>query len=206
MLQSLQEYPVREVLVPHTHAMNGEGLHIPIYYQLPPGASAQTQFPVVIIFTGLDGYRTELAVWAEGWRRLGVGLIVVEIPGTGDSPALANDPTSPDRLWTSLLDWVETQDGINKEKLCVWGFSTGGYYAIRAAHTHHDRLAGVVSHGGGCHHMFDPEWLSEVNHLEYPFEYDLSVCVLLFRAAANPSSIDKPCRHLIPQVRVWQRR
>jgi hypothetical protein len=25
--------------------------------------------------------------------------------------------------------------------------------------------------GGGCHHMFDAQWLDEVNHLEYPFEY-----------------------------------
>jgi len=120
--------------------------------------------------TGLDGHRTELVVWAEGWRQVGVATVVVEIPGTGDCPAKADDPTSPDRLWSSVLDWVDEQEDIDNKKVCVWAFSTGGYYAIRAAHTHPDRFAGLAALGGGCHHMFDKEWLDEVNHLEYPFE------------------------------------
>lgn len=126
--------------------------------------------------TGLDGYRTELAVWMEGWRQKGVATVVVEIPGTGDSPAAPSDPKSPDRQWSSLLDWVDQQDSIDKSKVCVWAFSTGGYYAIRLAHTHPDRLAGVVALGGGAHHMFDPEWLDEVNHLEYPFDLADTLC------------------------------
>lgn len=101
-------------------------------------------------------------------------MVVVEIPGTGDSPAAPKDPKSPDREYSSLLDWIDTQERIDSKKVCVWGFSTGGYYAIRLAHTHPDRLLGSISLGGGVHHMFDPEWLNEVNHLEYPFEYDFS--------------------------------
>jgi alpha-beta hydrolase superfamily lysophospholipase len=157
-------------MVPHKYAIAGEGKNIPIYFLLPQEASKDKPCPCIIIMTGLDGYRTELAVWAEGWRRNGVGVVVVEIPGTGDSPALASDPKSPDREWSSLLDWVNEQDAIDSTKLCVWAFSTGGYYAIRLAHTHHDRVAGVVALGGGCHHMFNKKWLDEVNHLEYPFE------------------------------------
>ncbi|OCK75042.1 alpha/beta-hydrolase [Lepidopterella palustris CBS 459.81] len=167
---SMREHPVHEVMVPHKHGIEGEGSHIPIYHLLPEDASKSKPTPVVIIFTGLDGYRTELAVWMEGWRQKGVGTIVLEIPGTGDSPALPNDPTSPDRQHSSLLDWIDTQERIDNQKLCVWAFSTGGYYAIRLAHTHPDRLAGVVALGGGTHYMFDPVWLSEVNHLEYPFD------------------------------------
>lgn len=166
----LREHPVQEILVPHIHAIEGEGAHIPIYHLLPETASAAAPAPVVIIMTGLDGYRTELAVWMEGWRQKGVGTIILEIPGTGDSPALPNDPKSPDRQYSSLLDWIDTQERIDSKKLVVWAFSTGGYYAIRLAHTHPDRLAGVVALGGGCHYMFEPEWLEEVNHLEYPFE------------------------------------
>ncbi|KAK4990613.1 hypothetical protein LTR66_006756 [Elasticomyces elasticus] len=168
--RSLREHPVHEVFIPHKHAIAGEGQHIPVYYQLPSGASRSSPAPLVIIFTGLDGYRTELAVWMEGWRQRGVGTVVVEIPGTGDSPALKDDPTSPDRQWSSLLDWVDEQEDVDHRKVCVWAFSTGGYYGIRLAHTHSDRLAGVVALGGGTHHMFDPEWLDNVNHLEYPFD------------------------------------
>lgn len=166
----MRDHPVHDVKIPFTHAQEGEGKEIPVAFQLPEGASKGKPAPVVIIFTGLDGYRTELAVWIEGWRRNGVGVVVAEIPGTGDCPAAPKDPKSPDRLWTSLLDWCDQNEKIDSERLCVWAFSTGGYYAIRVAHTHPDRLAGVVSLGGGCHHMFDREWLEEVNHLEYPFE------------------------------------
>jgi pimeloyl-ACP methyl ester carboxylesterase len=161
---------MHEVEIPHVHAIEGEGSTIPVFFQLPSGASKESPAPCVIIFTGLDGYRTELALWKNTFLPKGCGLIVVEIPGTGDSPALKQDPKSPDREWSSLLDWIDTETSIDHKKLIVWGFSTGGYYAIRIAHTHADRLLGSVSQGGGCHHMFDPAWLDEVNHLEYPFE------------------------------------
>lgn len=156
--------------MPHKHRTSGEGETIPVYYLLPEGASKEAPVPLVIIFTGLDGYRTELAVWMEGWRQNGVATVVLEIPGTGDCPAAPSDPTSPDRLYSSLFDWVGQQEGVDQKKVAIWAFSTGGFYAIRVAHTHADKLAGVVALGGGCHHMFDPEWLDHVNHLEYPFD------------------------------------
>jgi len=164
------EYPIKEVLVSHTHKAEGEGDAIPVNYLLPPGASAQTRVPLMLIITGLDGHRTELAVWQRGWLDKGVATVVVEIPGTGDSPALPSDPTSPDRQWSSVLDWIDRQPEIDSKKIVAWGFSTGGYYALRIAHTHADRLLGVVSHGGGCHHMFDRVWLERMNSLEFPFD------------------------------------
>ena len=123
-----------------------------------------------MIITGLDGYRTELAVWQQGFRAKGVGTVIAEIPGTGDSPALRTDPTSPDRQWSSVLDWINAQKEVDSKKIVVWGFSTGGYYALRLAHTHHDRILASISLGGGAHHMFDREWLEHVNKLEYPFD------------------------------------
>ncbi|ORX94749.1 Alpha/Beta hydrolase protein [Clohesyomyces aquaticus] len=166
----LRPHPVFEIQVSHTHRLNTEGSTIPIYHLLPSTASKESPVPLVIIFTGLDGYRTELAVWMEGWRQVGVATVVLEIPGTGDCPAKPDDITSPDRLYSSLFDWIGQQSGIDQKKVAVWAFSTGGYYAIRVAHTHAAKLAGVVALGGGCHHMFDPAWLSKVNHLEYPFD------------------------------------
>lgn len=137
---------------------------------MPPSAARDKAVPLLIILTGLDGYRTELAVWIEGWSKRNVATIVLEIPGTGDSPADPNDPTSPDRQWSSLFDWIDEQPEVDHSRKAVWSFSTGGYYGIRMAHTHASKLAGVVALGGGCHYMFSPEWLSKVNHLEYPFD------------------------------------
>ncbi|KAK3680581.1 hypothetical protein LTR37_021158 [Vermiconidia calcicola] len=167
---AMRERPTKEMTIPHKHGLDIDGKDVQFYYHLPPGASQEKPVPLVIILTGLDGYRTELAVWIEGWSQKNVGVIVLEIPGTGDSPAAPNDPTSPEREWSSLFDWIDEQAEVDHTRKALWGFSTGGYYAIRVAHTHHDRLAGVVALGGGTHHMFTPEWLSQVNHLEYPFD------------------------------------
>lgn len=65
---------------------------------------------------------------------------------------------------------MDGREELDRERRVAWGLSTGGFYAMRIAHSHKERLTGVVSQGGGCHRMFEPEWLEKVDHLEYPFE------------------------------------
>ena len=160
-----------EYKIPHSHALPGTtevDSYIPVYVRRP---HAETAVPTVIQIFGLDGYRTEFTSNSGLLTDHGWAAVAVEIPGTGDCPALRQDPKSPDRLWSSLLDWLGAQEWVDSKHIVVWGLSTGGHYAIRIAHTHKERLAGVVAQGAGCHHMFDPEWLDNVGHLEYPFEY-----------------------------------
>ncbi|MCJ1436593.1 hypothetical protein MMC27_005973 [Xylographa pallens] len=167
--------PMIEYKVPHTHALPGTteaDSHIPVYIRRP---YSEKPVPTVIQIFGLDGYRTEFTPASSQFVDRGWAAVAVEIPGTGDCPALRQDPESPDRLWSSLLDWLDAQEWVDSKNIVAWGLSTGGYYAIRIAHTHKDRLAGVVAQGGGCHHMFDPEWLDNVGHLEYPFDLDHSL-------------------------------
>lgn len=159
-----------QVDIPHTYAERGDNDVLPGFYHLPSQASSTNKVPLVVIFTGLDGYRTELAVWKEGWRQVGCATLIVEIPGTGDNPGAPSDPSSPDRVWTSMFDWIAKQEAIDHKRVVNWGFSTGGYYSIRLAHTHADKVLGVAALGGGCHYMFHPEWLEHADHLEYPFE------------------------------------
>ncbi|KAI1076743.1 yellowish-green 1-like protein [Whalleya microplaca] len=172
----LQRHPMVQVEIPHSHAANGDGKSLLGFYHLHSNASSSHKVPLIIIFTGLDGYRTELAVWKEGWAQLGCATLIFEIPGTGDNPGAPSDPESPDRVWSSMFDWVTKQDGIDQSRIVNWSFSTGGYYGIRAAHTHADKLKGVVAQGGGCHHMFDPDWLDAVGDLEYPFDLAHTLC------------------------------
>lgn len=206
----LLENPISEVFVPHIHKIDGEGDSVPGSYCLPPNASASKPVPLVLIITGLDGYRTELAVWSKGWAQKGVATLIHEIPGTGDSPALRQDPTSPDRQWKSVLDWVGQQKELDAQKVIVWGFSTGGYYALRVAHTEKDRLLASISLGGGAHHMFDREWLENVNKLEYPFDlagtltYKFGYKTLedfiqdgAKYSLLNDGTLDKPCTKML---------
>lgn len=96
--------------------------------------------------------------------------VVVEIPGTADCPADSADPESPDRLWTSLLAWMGEDGRFDMRRVLVWGLSSGGYYAIRIAHTHKDQLVGSIAQGAGCHYFYDREWLERADGHEYPFQ------------------------------------
>ena len=73
---------------------------------------------------------------------------------------------------SSVLDWVDANNstyGFDLTRIVARGISTGGYYAMRIAHTHADRLFAVVAQGGGCHYMFDADWIRAQDQMEYPF-------------------------------------
>lgn len=67
-----------------------------------------------------------------------------------------------------MFAWVEGHEILDEKEVIVWGFSTGGYHAIRLAHTHASQVKGVVSLGGRCHWMFDRRWLEGWEGREYP--------------------------------------
>lgn len=171
--------PVEEVMVPYTHALPpGEtpSSTIPVYVRSPSPSSSnnQQQQPkkhgTVILLTGLDGYRPDNTARCDEFLRRGWACVVVEIPGTADCPADPADAAAPERLWDSLLEWMGRDGRFDMGRVMVWGLSSGGYYAIRIAHTHADKLVGVVAQGAGCHHFFDREWLERADGHEYPFQ------------------------------------
>lgn len=167
---SCWEIPLDEVDVPHVHAKGEDRGVIPVYVRHPYGKEeGAKKAPAVILMTGLDGYRPDNTVRCEEFLKRGWAAVVVEIPGTADCPADSADPESPDRLWSSLLDWMEETGRFEMGRVMVWGLSSGGYYAIRVAHTHKERLIGSVAQGAGCHYFFDREWLERADGHEYPF-------------------------------------
>lgn len=120
----------------------------------------------MLLKTCLDGNRT------EAHCKNGFATISLEIPGTGDCPGSRTDPSSADRVWSSLFEWIEasaSKYGINPKKAFARGVSTGGYYAFRIAHTHASKLLGVVAQGGWSHYAMTPEWIQAMNHMEYPY-------------------------------------
>ena len=171
----LLEPPSIPVEIPFAHADTSAGdseAPIQAYLRLPPGERPLKGWPIVLFICGLDAYRTDHTPRTQQHVDHGCAILSFEIPGTGDCPAATCDPTSPDRLMSSVLDWVvasASQRGFNTERIIALGISTGGYYAFRVAHTHASRLFAAVAQGGGGHHMFDPEWIGAQNQMEYPF-------------------------------------
>ena len=103
----LLDPPISLAKIPHVHALPGseeQGSEISIFVRKPKITSGP--MPVVMTIFGLDGYRTEgtpnsMYPLSRGWA-----YVSVEIPGTGDNPALRKDPKSPERNRSSHLDWL----------------------------------------------------------------------------------------------------
>ncbi|KAK4125143.1 alpha/beta-hydrolase [Parathielavia appendiculata] len=175
---ALWESPVQEVMVKHRYASGGDRGEIPVYVRVPKDLKRSEEgdggeggaCPVVVLMTGLDGYRPDNTIRCEEFLKRGWGSVVVEIPGTADCPADSADPNSPDRLWTSLLEWMGEDGRFDMKRVMVWGLSSGGYYAVRIAHTHKDQLVGCVAQGAGCHYFYDRQWLERADGHEYPFQ------------------------------------
>ena len=171
----LLDPPSVPVAIPFTHADPSAGdrqTAIQAYLRVPKNEKPEGGWPVVLFICGLDAYRTDHTPRTQQHVDAGCATLSFEIPGTGDCPAAPEDPASPDRLMSSVLDWVAasaSQYGFDPEKIIARGISTGGYYAFRVAHTHADRLFAAIAQGGGCHHMFDAAWIGAQDQMEYPF-------------------------------------
>lgn len=167
---ALWDVPLKDVIIPHTHAANGDGMEILLYVRIPKDANNENPCGVMLLITGLDGHRPDNFKRTEECLKRGWATVIRDIPGVADCPANRRDPNSGDRLFETILEWIEANPVLNHKRVLGWGLSAGGYYAIRLAHTHASKLIGVVGHDAGTHHYISKEWLKEVDHHEYPFD------------------------------------
>ncbi|KAI1422707.1 Alpha/Beta hydrolase protein [Xylaria sp. FL1777] len=164
------DVPIKEVEILHGCAAGRDRAIIPAYVRVPPTKATGGPHPVVLLFTGLDGYRPDNTGRCDEFLARGWAIIIIEIPGTADCPADPADADSPDRLWDSVFEWMQVDGRFDMRRVMCWGLSSGGYYAVRIAHTHRQRLVGVVAQGAGSHYFFDPKWLARADGHEYPFK------------------------------------
>lgn len=162
--------PINEVVIPHKYRADNDGASIPLLVRIPQQAGHTNPVPVVLLMTGLDGYRCDNSQRTHELVGRGWATVICEIPGTADCPADPTDPDSADRLWNSVLDYIASQPEFNLKKITAWGLSAGGYYAIRAATTHRNQFLGCVAHGPGTHHFLSEKWLERIDDHEYPFK------------------------------------
>jgi hypothetical protein len=121
------EFPVKEINIPFTLREGQDRESIPLYVRVPKlERGGNEKVPVVLLMTGLDGSRPDNTERSNEFLSRGWGCIIVEIPGTGDCPSDPSDPKSGDRLWSTILDWMEGEGGFDMRRVMVWGLSTGG--------------------------------------------------------------------------------
>jgi len=158
------EVPITRVEIPFS-GRAGEGKSIPAYLREPKTVGGPS--PLLVTWGGIDGYKEEQL--NDAALAMGLAHLAIDGPGVGDSPVKGSEDA--ERLFGAVFDWVATSNELNSRKVGVWGYSTGGYWAVKVAHVYKDRIACAVSQGGPVHYAFQPEWMHEQEKGEYPFEF-----------------------------------
>jgi esterase FrsA len=132
-----------------------EGKTLVGYLQVPPGVAKP---PVVMHWGGVDGWKEDRQLANRALHRAGLATLVVDMPGSGESPVLYGDPAAQ-RSYSAWLDYLPQRAEIDGGRVAVWGGSFGAYWAARLAHVESKRIRGAVFHGGNVHYGFQEKWL-----------------------------------------------
>ncbi len=163
------DVPMERVLIPFQPHGN-EGNRIPAYLRLPKVGTAP--FPLLVSWGGIDGFKEEQL--NDSALESGLATLAIDGPGVGDAPLKGSEDA--ERLFGAVLDWVGTRTSVDPTRVAVWGYSTGGYWAVKVAHVYRDRIVCAVSQGGPVHYAFEPDWIHRQERGEYPFEFFETIC------------------------------
>lgn len=158
------DVPVERVEMPFA-GRPGEGKTVVGYLRRPPSSVAA---PVLLIWGGIDTFKEDVTGMVEPLLASNIATLAMDIPGVGDAPIPGSEDA--ERLWDAVFAWIGTRGDLDASRVGAWGLSTGGYWAAKIAHTHADKLAAVVNHGGCSHFAFTPEWIGRARDGSYPFE------------------------------------
>jgi len=161
--------PIEVVRIPF------EGREIVAYLRLPANARPA---PLVFGIAGLDSRKEDVAAHSDGYVGNGLGLVAIDLPGTGESPHAAAEIHS-DRIFSAALDYLGKRPEVDAGRIVVQGRSWSGYWAAKLAVTERARLRGAVVHGGPIHHYFQPQWLTtSLATGEYLYDYQEAKCAM----------------------------
>jgi esterase FrsA len=130
-----------------------EGKEIVAYLRLPPGVRPA---PLVIGISGLDTRKEDVAATSENFLRRGIGLMALDMPGTGQAPVKVE--VGAERMYSRSLDYLQTRKDVDAGRIVFRGQSWSGYWSALMAYKERDRISGAVVHGVGIHGYFQPDW------------------------------------------------
>lgn len=152
---ALEDPPLEVIELPFA-GQPGDGERLR-FYLTKPAAKTDGPLPVAMVWAGIDTWKEEMhRRLGELMRSRGFAALLVDMPGVGESPVLAS--CDAERQWTPIFDWISQRADLDPSRVAAIGGSFGGYWAMKLAYTHRERLACAVNWAGGVHITFTPEW------------------------------------------------
>src|SRR3984893_484982 len=157
----LMDPPLEVVRIPF------EGSEIVGYLRLPKAAKGPV--PVVVAISGLDSRKEDLSENFGAVLPYGIGFIGVDSPGTGQAPIKASETS--ERMFSRVIDYLQTRPEVDKTRIGVDGQSFGAYWATKLAIMEHARLKGVVAQSPLADATFQKDFLvnKTLGNREYLF-------------------------------------
>jgi len=146
-----------------------EGSKIIGYLRLPK--NAQGPLPLVLAISGLDSRKEDLSENFSAILPYGIGFFAVDGPGTGQAPIKVS-PTA-DRMFSRVLDYLQTRPEVDKGRIAVHGVSWGAYWGTKLAIAERARLKAVSVQSPPVHLFFQKEYMlnSMFGNREYLFDH-----------------------------------
>src|ERR1700676_447502 len=163
----LQDPPLEVVHIPF------EGKEIVGYLRLPK--NAQGPVPVVIAISGLDSRKEDLTENYGAILPYGIGFIGVDSPGTGQAPIKASE--TAERMFSKVLDYLQTRPEVDKSRIGINGQSFGAYWATKLAVLEHARVKAVVAQSPPADPTFQKDFVIQktLGNREYLFGLGLAL-------------------------------
>jgi esterase FrsA len=130
-----------------------EGKEIPGYIRLPKDVRPA---PLIFMINGTDSRKEDEVQGRDAIFRSGIGLVAIDMPGTGESPIKAD--VGSERMFSRVLDYLATRPDVDSKRIVAWGVSYGGHWAANLAYVERARLRGAVVQGGPVHDYYTAEW------------------------------------------------
>ncbi len=165
-----------EAFLDHAKMMDPplEVVHIPFesseivgYLRLPKNRKGPV--PVVIAISGLDSRKEDLTENFGVVLNSGIGFIGVDSPGTGQAPIKAS--VNAERMFSKVIDYLETRPEVDKARIGVDGQSFGAYWATKLSIVEHARLKAVVAQSPPVDAAFQKDFVLQktLGNREYLF-------------------------------------
>jgi len=144
-----------------------EGSEIVGYLRLPKNAKGPV--PAVIAISGLDSRKEDLTENFGVVLNSGIGYIGVDSPGTGQAPIKASE--TADRMFSKVIDYLQTRPEVDKSRIGIDGQSFGAYWATKLAIVERARLKAVVAQSPPVDATFEKNFVLQktLGNREYLF-------------------------------------
>jgi dienelactone hydrolase len=157
---ALSDPPIEPVSFPF------DGKSVNAYLVLPKGARPA---PVVLAIGGLDSYKEYWCERAETFLKVGLGVLCLDMPGTGEAPIKID--VGAEKMYSAAIDYLLTRKDVDGKRLAAMGVSWGGYWGAILGFTEKERLRGTVVWGGPIHNYFQRDWQAKaLGTREYLFD------------------------------------